>query len=145
MSVTASRINTGSFTDVNQAKETAISLIESGCDVVAPMADDASVGVMEAAEEKAVMAVASGESLVSSAPTATRLVVVKDISLTYDATYEMYLNDELHPTEVATFGAKEGVVFLTGFASGVDAEAKAALEDVYAKLASGEITIDKTI
>lgn len=145
LSVEASRVNTGNFTDVNQAKETAISLIEAGCDVVAPMADDASVGVMEAAEEKGAMAVASGASLVDSAPTATRLVVVKDISLTYDATYSLYVADELHPTEVAIFGAKEGVVYLDGFSSEVSDDVKASLEETFAKMQAGEIEIDKNV
>lgn len=145
LAVEASRVNTGNFTDVNQAKETTISLIEAGCDVVAPMADDASVGVMEAAEEKGALAVASGTSLVASAPTATRLVVVKDISLTYDATYDLYVKDQLHPTEVAVFGAKEGVVYLTDFSSEVPAEVKANLEDTFAKMQAGEIEIDKSI
>lgn len=145
LAVKASRVNTGNFTDVNQAKETTISLIEAGCDVVAPMADDASVGVMEAAEEKGAMAVASGPSLVASAPTATRLVVVKDISLTYDATYDLYVSDQLHPTEVAIFGAKEGVVYLTDFSDEVPAEVKADLEDTFAKMQAGEIAIDKTV
>ena len=142
LSVEATRINTGNFSDVNQAKETAISLIETECDVMAPMADDASVGIMEAAEEKGVMAVASGTSLVASAPTATRLVVVKDISLTYDATYDLFTADKLHPTEVAVFGAKEGVIYLTEFSDSVSEEVKTTLEDVYKKLANGEITID---
>lgn len=145
LAVEASRVNTGNFTDVNQAKETTISLIEAGCDVVAPMADDASVGVMEAAEEKGALAVASGTSLVASAPTATRLVVVKDISLTYDATYDLYVKDQLHPTEVAVFGAKEGVVYLTDFSSEVPAEVKANLEETFAKMQAGEIDIDKTV
>lgn len=57
LNVEAQRINTGSFTDVNQAKETAISIIEGGADVIAPMANDASTGIMEAGEEKGVMAI----------------------------------------------------------------------------------------
>lgn len=145
LNVTAQRVNTGNFTDVNQAKETAIALIESGCDVIAPMADDASVGVMEAAEEKGVMAVASGSSLISSAPTATRLVVIKDISLTYDATYALFTSGELNPTSVAVFGAKEGVVACTDFGSDVSAEVKGQIEEVFAKLAAGEIVIDTSI
>lgn len=145
LSVEAQRINTGSFTDVNQAKETAISLIESGCDVMAPMADDASVGIMEAAEEKSVKAVGSGISLVASAPTMTQVVIVKDISLTYDATFAEFLKGELHPTAVTIYGAKEGIVSISDWKSDIDAEIKSKVEETFSKLANGEIKIDTNV
>lgn len=142
VSVTAQRINTGSFTDVNQAKETAISLIEAGCDVIAPMADDASVGIMEAAEEKGAMAIASGMTLISSAPTRTQVVVVKDNSLIYDNVYARYIGGELNPAEVETYGIDEGVVYLSEWvAEDVSDEVKTRVDEIMQKLQAGEITI----
>lgn len=143
LSVEAQRINTGSFTDVNQAKETAISLIESGCDVVAPMANDASAGIMEAAEEKGSMAVGCGLGQESSAPTATRINVIKDVAIAYTVTFDLFTKGELKPTEtVETYGANKGVVYLTDWmGEGVDDGAKANIQDAMDKLAKGEITI----
>lgn len=89
---------TGSFTDVNQAKETAIAQIESGCDVVTPMANDASVGVMEAAEEKSALAIACGLGQEASAPTMTQVTVVKDVAIAYEVTYDMFTSGTLNAT-----------------------------------------------
>lgn len=141
--VEAVRINTGSFTDVNQAKETAISLIEDGCAVVAPMANDASVGIMEGAEEKGAMAVGCGLGQETSAPTATRINVIKDVAIAYTVTYDLFAKGELKPTDaVETYGANKGVVYLTDWmGEGVDDAVKANVQDAMDKLAKGEISI----
>ncbi|MGL5437162.1 MAG: BMP family protein [Lachnospiraceae bacterium] len=142
LNVTADRINTGSFTDVNQAKETAISIIESGADVIAPMANDASTGIMEAGEEKGVMAIGCGLGQETSAPTATELIIVKDVSIAFDVTFEALLNGELKATEVETYGANKGVVYATDWmGSNADDEAKSRLQETIDKMSNGEIEI----
>lgn len=141
-SVTAKRINTGSFTDVNQAKETAMAMIEEGCDVISPMANDASVGVMEAAEEKGVMAIGCGLGQETSAPTATQTIVVKDVAIAYDVTYALFVAGELHATEVETYGANRGVVYVTDWFVSPDAEVTQRVNEVMTKLAAGEIVIN---
>lgn len=143
LSVEATRINTGSFTDVNQAKETAISLIESGCDVVTPMANDASIGVMEAAEEKGVMAIACGLGQDASAPTANRVTVVKDVAVAYEVTGAEFAatGTVATPAEVETYGANKNVVYVTDWMNGVDAEVEAQVMEVVAELAAGDIEI----
>ena len=113
LNVEATRINTGSFTDVNQAKETAISIIEGGADVISPMANDASVGIMEAGEEKGVMAVGCGLGQESSAPTATKIIIVKDVAIAIKSTFDAYAKGELNPTEVETYGANKGCLLYT--------------------------------
>ena len=45
---------TGSMTDTAAAKEQSIALADAGCDVVVPMADNASLGVLEGAEDQAI-------------------------------------------------------------------------------------------
>lgn len=142
LNVTADRINTGSFTDVNQAKETAISIIESGADVIAPMANDASTGIMEAAEEKGVMAIGCGLGQETSAPTATELIIVKDVSIAYDVTYEAVMNGTLAVSEVETYGANKGVVYATDWmGSNADDEAKSRFQETLEKMTNGEIEI----
>lgn len=142
LEVEAVRINTGSFTDVNQAKETAISIIEDGADVIAPMANDASTGIMEAGEEKGAMAVGCGLGQEMSAPTATQLIIVKDVAIAYDVTFAAYMEGGLKATEVETYGANKGVVYATDWMGGkVDDEAKARFQEVVDKMAAGEIEI----
>ncbi|MDD2214148.1 MAG: BMP family protein [Oscillospiraceae bacterium] len=146
LSVEAKRINTGSFTDVNQAKETAISLIEDGCDVVTPMANDAGVGVMEAAEEKGAIAIASGVGQETSAPTVTAVTVVKDVAVAYTETFKAYRNQTLSGSgSVETFGANKGVVYLTDWLTDASQDVKDRVAEVMEKLANGEIEIDLTI
>lgn len=141
-SVQAKRINTGSFTDVNQAKETAIAMIEENVDVITPMANDASVGVMEAAEEKGVMAIGCGIGQEESAPTQTQVTVVKDVAVAYEVIFAAYLDGTLQGvTEVETYGANKGVVFLTEWFNNDDTELQDKVADVMEQLANGEITV----
>ena len=146
--VEAIRRNTGDFMDANKAKETAMSMIEGGCDVVAPMANDASVGVMEAAEAKGIMAIGAGIGENESAPTASRMIVVKDVSVVYDVTYDEYVAGTLKTTgDPELYGANKGVVYLTDWfnEAEVDEDTKAKAQEVMDKLAKGEITIDINI
>ena len=146
LNVTAERFNTGSFTDVNQAKETAISMIENGCDVVAPMANDASVGVLEAAEEKGVMAVGVGLGNENNAPTALQIIVVKDVAIAYDVTGAAFSSGNLvTPGEVETYGANYDVVYVTDWFADASDDVKTKVSEVVEKLKSGEIVIDTTL
>jgi basic membrane protein A len=146
LSVTAHRINTGNFTDVNQAKETAISLIEAGCDVVTPMANDASVGVMEAAEEKGAMAIGCGLGQEAAAPTTTQVIVVKDVAVAYDATGALFAEGELkRPDAVETFGANYDVVYITDWFTAADAEVEARVNETLERLRAGEIEISAAL
>lgn len=137
---------TGSFTDVNQAKETAIAQIEGGCTVVTPMANDASVGVMEAAEEKGAMAIGCGPGQESSAPTMTQVIVVKDVAIAITTTFESFASGALSATEVETYGANRGVVYVTDWLSDdVSDFAEAAVKEVLAELSAGNIEIDLNV
>lgn len=142
LKVEAQRINTGSFTDVNQAKETAISIIESGADVIAPMANDASTGIMEAAEEKGVMAIGCGLGQETSAPTATQLIIVKDVAIAYDVTFDAFMKGTLKTAKVETYGANKGVVYATDWmGTKASDDAKTKLQETIDKMTKGEITI----
>lgn len=143
LNVTAHTINTGSFTDVNKAKETAIAMIEgNNVDVITPMANDASIGVMEAAEEKGVMAIACGLGQEDSAPTATQITVVKDVAVAYQVTYDAYTKGELAGvSEVETYGANKGVVYVTDWFVEADADVRDKVADVMDKLGKSEILI----
>lgn len=59
---------TGSFEDVAKAKETALSFIQQGADVVMGNADQGGLGVIQAAKEKGVMAIGYDHDQSSVAP-----------------------------------------------------------------------------
>ena len=132
---------TGSMEDTNKAKETAMAMIESGVDVVAPMANQSSSGVMQAAEEAGIMAIASGAGQETIAPNAEKVAVLKDTSVAYEATYKMFLDGTL-PKEVIKLGAKDGVVALSEWYGDVSDDVKTKAAEIIEKLAAGEITIN---
>ena len=133
--------NTGSFDDVNAAKELAKSFIGQGADVLSPMANQASLGVMEAAQESGTSkAIGSGLNQETVAPDAAVTAIVKDTSIAYEAAYKAYLEKKI-PSEPIKMGAAQGVVYIGDYYTETSEEVKAQLADIYAKLAAGEITI----
>ncbi len=134
--------NTGSFDDVNAAKELAKSFIGQGADVLSPMANQASLGVMEAAQESEgkCKGIGSGLNQETVAPDAAVTAIVKDTSIAYEAAYKAYLSGTL-PSEPIKMGAAQGVVYIGDYYTAVSDDVKAKLADIYTKLAAGEITI----
>lgn len=132
--------NTGSFDDVNAAKELAKSFIGQGADVLAPMANQASLGVMEAAQEGKAKAIGSGLNQETVAPDAAVVAIVKDTSIAYEAAYKAYLEGAISD-QVLKMGAAQGVVYIGDYYIEVPAEVKTRMEEIYAELAAGKITI----
>ncbi|HHT44264.1 MAG TPA: BMP family ABC transporter substrate-binding protein [Fastidiosipila sp.] len=133
--------NTGNFDDVAKAKELARAFVGRGADVLAPMANQASLGVMEAAEEEGVKGIGSGLNQETVAKTQAVVAIVKDTSIAYEAAYKAFLEGNM-PEEVLPMGAAQGVVYIGDYYIEVPDEVKAELEAIYEKLASGEIKID---
>ena len=140
--VTAMRVNTGNFHDVNQAKETAISMIESGADIVVPMADAAGVGVVEAVEERGILTVGTGPGHAILAPDNVIATIMRDNAYVYDAVWEMFVSGEW-PNEVEAHGVARGVVYAKDWLDGVDPEVIARLDQVMDRMRAGEIHIDR--
>lgn len=134
--------NTGSMDDVNAAKELAKSFIGQGADVLAPMANQASLGVMEAAQESEgkAKAIGSGLNQETVAPDAAVTAVVKDTSIAYEAAFKAYLDGTIS-NEVLKMGAAQGVIYIGDYYIEVPEDVKTKIADIYAKLAAGEITI----
>jgi len=135
-------VNTGSFHDVNQAKETAIAMIEAGADVVVPMADASGVGVVEAVEERDIMTVGTGPGHVIMAPNHVLATIMRDNAYVYDAVWEMFMNGTW-PTTVNAFGAAKGVVYAQDWLAGIDQDIIDKLNQVLASLAAGDIYVDR--
>lgn len=143
--ITVNAVMTGTFTDVNAAKETALAMIGQGVDAIAPMCDDAALGVDEAAEQGKILCVASGEGQQTIAPNAVITAVVKDTSMVYEAAYKNYLEGKLTTGSVPKMGAAEGVVYLSDWyeaGANVSDEVKTKINEIYTALAKGEITIN---
>lgn len=145
-SVEVNAVMTGSFTDVAAAKETAKAMIDAGVDAIAPMCDNAALGVDEAAEEGGIYAAASGEGQETVAPNAVVCAVNKDTSIVYEKVFQDYLDGKLTgDTGVVKLGAADGVVYLSDWydaGSGISDEVKAQISAAYEALASGEISVE---
>lgn len=134
--------NTNSFDDVNAAKELASAFIGRGADVLAPMANQASLGVMEAAEEGKVMGIGSGKNQETVAPNAALVNIIKDTSIAYEAAYKSFLEGEM-PMEILPMGVKQGVIYVDEYLGDkVPEEIQKQMVEIQEKLASGEITIN---
>lgn len=141
---TANTTITGTIEDVTANKETSKSMISEGADVLAPMCDNSGLGVVEAAQEAGVYAVASAEGQSAVAPNAVLLSVIKDNGIAVVAAYDAYLNKTLS-NEALKLGAAEGVITLSDWyapADFVSAEIKAQVATIYADLAAGKIQIE---
>ncbi len=143
--VEVNAVMTGSFTDVAAAKETSVAMIQGGVDYIAPMCDNAALGVVEAAEDTGAHAVASGEGQNTIAPNAVVVAVIKDTSIVYLQAYKDYLAGKLvGNTSIQKLGVAEGVVYLSDWykeAGAISDEAKATIENAYKALSSGEVKV----
>lgn len=135
----------GSYTDVGAAKEMSKAMIGGGVDAIAPMCDAAALGVVEAAQEGGIYAVASGEGQETIAPDSVVCAVIKDTAVVYERAYQDYLDGKLDGTTgVLKLGAADGVVYMGDYypaADGISDDVKSQIADTYNALASGEITI----
>ena len=143
--IDAQAVMTGSFTDVAAAKETALAMIQGGVDCIAPMCDDAALGVDEAAEEGGIVAVASGEGQETVGPHSVITAIIKDTSMIYENAYLDYLAGTIGQNGVTKLGAAQGAVYIGDwYDCGIEVsdEVKAELASIYDKLVSGEIVIN---
>lgn len=131
--------------NVNEGKESAIALIDSGADVVASIADNASLGVLEACEQRNVWGVAPSNELCSVAPNIAITGITKDSALVYEAFYKQWL-DNNKPTEVKRYGADVGVITMGDWGKAADDaltnEEKQRILDIYDLMKNNEIDIE---
>lgn len=136
---------TGNFNNVNQAKETAKAMIDTGVDVVSPMANAAALGVLQAAEESGKsFAIGSSIGQQQNAPKSLIIEIGKDTSVAYEAAYKKFLDGTLGK-DVIRMGAAQGVVFLSDWyeaGNNIPEDVKTKVKTIYDDLAAGKITID---
>ncbi len=136
--VEVSSVATGSWSDVNKAREATLALIADGNDVVMPWLDAAYVGVLTAAQDSEGVLVVG--SVIDMAPVAPEVVVGS-----------VLVNFEELGYQEACGNLRDGKVHVLGMAEGgtdfvmndlLSAEGKAAVENAIAGLKSGELGID---
>ncbi len=134
---------TGSFEDVNAAKETALAFIDQGADYVAAIANQAGLGSIEACEDRGVYAIGANQDQFDVAPSAVVVSVLKEVPIAFDFAYKTFMEGNLTP-ETFRLGVKEGVVFFSSyhdFEDFVPQEVKDRMAEIEAELAAGSITI----
>ncbi|AEI39419.1 BMP family protein [Paenibacillus mucilaginosus] len=134
---------TGDDSDVAKAKETAISFIEKGADVVMTNANQAGLGGIEAAKQKGVLAVGSNQDQNPSAPDTVVTSVIKDYPKAMTVVVKQMMEKKMKP-EAQTIGVKDGAVYLApfhGFESKVPQEVKDRIAEVTRKLSDGTVKL----
>lgn len=136
---------TGSFTDVAKMKEMTLSLINQGCDVVMGDANQASLGAIQAAQEKNVLAIGYGADLNNVAPNTVVTSVVQSWSKAMIAFGKIVQEGKYEP-KVYYMGVKEGAVYLApfhGFESKLSAEVKDKINKVVEDVKSGKVEMKR--
>ncbi|MBB3110268.1 basic membrane protein A [Paenibacillus phyllosphaerae] len=134
---------TGSNDDIAKAKETAISLIEKGADVVMTNANQAGSGGIDASKQKAVLAIGSNQDQNPSAPDTVVTSVIQDYPKAMTVVVKRIMDGEMKP-EAQTLGVKEGAVYLSpyhGFDGKIPQETKDRIEQTVQGLADGTIEV----
>jgi basic membrane protein A len=137
---------TGSFSDIAKAKEATLAQISSGADIVAHVANQAGLGVIQAAKEKAIFAIGSGADQHKVAPQAVLATAITDHSVLIrmvldDAQSGSFGNQLIMP------GLKEGVSYLSPFhdlESSVPPEVKQRLQEIAQAIKAGKLKVPET-
>lgn len=141
----------GSFNDVAKAKELALNQFSSGVDILFGVAGGGNMGMFDAAIEKdrLTIGVDSDQAMIfhDSRPEVSAVIlssVMKNVGESLFLTLEKELKGELVWGQGTVVGIKEGGVGLADnqyYQENVPEEIRKEIEEVYQKLANGELTV----
>jgi basic membrane protein A len=134
---------TGSNEDAGKAKETALSMIGQGADIVMTNADQAGLGSIEACTQKGILGIGSNMDQNNVAPDTIVVSGIKEINTSVVFIVEKVLNNEFEAKKYI-LGVKEGAVYLSpwhGFESKVSQEVKDKLKAITDDISSGKIVM----
>jgi basic membrane protein A len=135
--VEVSSVATGSWSDVNKAREASLALIADGYDVLMPCLDAAYVGVLTAAQDSEDVLIVG--AVIDMAPIAPE-VVVGSVLFNWNELGYQEASGNLVDGKVHVLGmAENGIGFVTNDL--LPAEGKAAVDEAVAGLKSGELGI----
>lgn len=132
---------TGDFYDAAKAKEMAIAFINEGADVVSHDADQAGLGVIEAAQERDLLTIGAIADQAHLAPEHMITSVTQDLSLAYEIIARKVLEGTIEPKSYF-MGVNEGTVRLTGwggFESIITQDVKDRINQIVEDIGSGAI------
>lgn len=135
--VEASSVATGSWSDVNKAREAALALIADGNDVLVPLLDAAYVGVLTAAQDSENVLVAG--SVIDMSKVAPDVVVGSVLFNWNELGYQEAAGNLLDGKSHVLGMAENGISVVTNDL--LSAEGKAAVDKAVAGLKSGELGI----
>ena len=138
--VTLTTVYLGSWNDPEKGYKAAMTLIDSGCDVILTMADDGNFGVINACKEKGVLIIGEARDMSEYAPDlfiTSRLCPHPEMLA---AAVEDFKSGEMKGNNVRYFGSKEGFDVIAPLRNVPD-EVKQKVEEAKAKIKSGELKI----
>lgn len=136
--------NANSFADTAAGKTAATNMISNGADVIFHAAGGTGLGVIEACKEAGIWAIGVDSDQASLAPDNMLTSALKRVdSAVYDVAKEALEGTLASGVKTYTL-EDEGVDIVTGDTSNLSDDLKAEIEDVKAKIISGEITVPKT-
>lgn len=136
---------TGSFEDVAKAKETARAFIESGADIIMHNADQAGLGVIQAAQEKKILAIGVIKDQSSIAPDTVFVSAYRNIADGIVYMIKQVQQGQFKP-QFYPLGVKQDVVGLywnPQLQNKVPPEVKSKIDQIIQDLKDGKIDIDK--
>lgn len=136
---------TGSFDDVAKAKETARTFIEQGADVVLGNADQAGLGVVQAAQEKGVMDIGYDHDMSNVAPDTVVATTPQSYPIAIDYIIKEIMSGKFE-AKYYPIGAKEdatGIVWNAKWESKLPAGVKDKMTQLINDVKSGKIDVEK--
>ncbi len=138
---------TGSFTDIEAAKETTLAMIQNGAGAISGMADDATHGILSAAEESSVPCVGTGSGQEEIAPTMLITGIPVDNEYVYVSSFTKFLDGSVNDYDHA-YGVAAGAVYLTELAEGaaiLTDEQFTAIDDVIKGITDDSIVVKTAV
>ncbi|MEW6621760.1 MAG: BMP family protein [Bacillota bacterium] len=136
-------ILTGNFDDPAQAKETAMAFIDRGVDVLTADADTASLGVIQASQERGIYHIGVNADQNSIAPNTVVTSALKRMTVAMDYIYNQIIDGKFE-AKFYSLGVKEGAVALApyyGFEDKLPQEVKDKINEILDDLANNKIDL----
>ncbi|SHK79419.1 BMP family protein [Hespellia stercorisuis] len=134
---------TGSYTDIEAAKETTLAMIQNGSGAISGMADDATHGILAAAEEKSIPCVGTGVDQDELAPTQLITGISVDNEIVYKESFSKYLDGSVKDPGYL-YGISAGVVYMADYSKGASIltdDQKTAIDDIVSGIDDGSIKV----
>jgi basic membrane protein A and related proteins len=142
-----SQAYTGSFDDIQKAKEAAMAMINQGADVLSHSANQAGMGVIKAAEENGLLATGDSYDQNSIAEDTVMCSTIYNVPVLIKSAVSDVVKGEFKG-EVHELGMKEGVIDIAsynGFEEKIPQEVKDQIEDLKIQIKNGELVVPKKV